>query len=87
MLRVAGHCKIDDEVIIGGNSAVQQFCSLGKGAMIGGMTGVDKSVLPYTLAMGNRCYFENLNLMVGLKRKGHDTKVIAEYRDDCKNLF
>lgn len=83
---IAGHCKIDDEVIIGGNSAVQQFCSLGKGAMIGGMTGVDKSVLPYTLAMGNRCYFENLNL-VGLKRKGHDTKVIAEYRETVKIFF
>jgi UDP-N-acetylglucosamine acyltransferase len=83
---VAGHCFIDDEVIIGGNSAVQQFCSLGKGVMIGGMTGVDKSVLPYTLAMGNRCYFENLNL-VGLKRKGYDTKVITEYRDAIKIFF
>ena len=83
---IAGHCLIDDEVIIGGNSAVQQFCSLGKGAMIGGMTGVDKSVLPYTLAMGNRCYFENLNL-VGLKRKGHDTKIITEYRDAIKIFF
>ena len=83
---VAGHCLIDDEVIIGGNSAVQQFCSLGKGAMIGGMTGVDKSILPYTLAMGNRCYFENLNL-VGLKRKGYDTKTITEYRDAIKFFF
>ena len=83
---VAGHCNIDDEVIIGGNSAVQQFCSLGKGVMIGGMTGVDKSVLPYTLALGNRCYFENLNL-IGLKRKGHETKVIAEYRDIVNFFF
>jgi len=83
---VAGHCFIGDEVIIGGNSAVQQFCSLGKGAMIGGMTGVDKSVLPYTLAMGNRCYFENLNL-VGLKRKGHNNKVINEYRDTINFFF
>ena len=83
---VAGHCFIDDEVIIGGNSAVQQFCSLGKGVMIGGMTGVDKSVLPYTLAMGNRCYFENLNL-VGLKRKGHDTKIITEYKNAIKIFF
>jgi UDP-N-acetylglucosamine acyltransferase len=83
---VAGHCNIDDEVIIGGNSAVQQFCSLGKGAMIGGMTGVNKSVLPYTLALGNRCYFENLNL-IGLKRKGHETKVIAEYRDIVNFFF
>ena len=44
---IAGHCIFDDDVI-GGNSAVLQFTKIGKGAMIGGMTGVDKDVLPFT---------------------------------------
>jgi len=83
---VAGHCFIDDEVIIGGNSAVQQFCSIGKGAMIGGMTGVNKSILPHTLATGNRCFFENLNL-VGLKRKGYGYSIINEYKELLENYF
>ena len=83
---VAGHCFIDDEVIIGGNSAVQQFCSIGKGAMIGGMTGVNKSILPHTLATGNRCFFENLNL-VGLKRKGYENSIINEYKELLENYF
>ena len=83
---IAGHCHIDDYVIIGGNSAVQQFCSIGKGSMVGGMTGVNKSVLPYSLVAGNRCYYENLNL-IGLKRKGYETKVINEYKDIVKKYF
>ena len=76
---VAGHCIIENEVVIGGNSAVQQFCNIGKGAMIGGMTGVNKNILPHTLVTGNRCEYENLNL-IGLKRKGFDNKIITEYK-------
>ena len=83
---VAGHCYIDNGAIIGGNSAVQQFCMVGKGAMIGGMTGVNKSVLPYTLATGNRCAYENLNL-IGLKRKGYDNKIINEYKEIVELFF
>ncbi len=76
---IAGHCIIENDVIIGGNSAVQQFCNIGKGAMIGGMTGVNKNILPYTLVTGNRCEYENLNL-IGLKRKGFDNIIITEYK-------
>ena len=76
---IAGHCIIENDVIIGGNSAVQQFCNIGKGAMIGGMTGVNKNVLPYTLVTGNRCAYENLNL-IGLKRKNFNNSTITEYK-------
>ena len=76
---IAGHCIIENDVIIGGNSAVQQFCNIGVGAMIGGMTGVNKNVLPYTLVTGNRCAYENLNL-IGLKRKNFNNSTITEYK-------
>ena len=76
---IAGHCIIENDVIIGGNSAVQQFCNIGKGAMIGGMTGVNKNILPYTLVTGNRCAYENLNL-IGLKRKNFNNSTITEYK-------
>jgi len=76
---IAGHCIIENDVIVGGNSAVQQFCNIGKGAMIGGMTGVNKNILPYTLVTGNRCAYENLNL-IGMKRKNFSNSIIAEYK-------
>ena len=37
---LGGHAIIEANVVIGGNSAVQQFTRIGKMAMIGGMTGV-----------------------------------------------
>ena len=83
---IAGHCIFDDDVIIGGNSAVLQFTKIGKGAMIGGMTGVDRDVLPYTLIKGNRSYFENLNL-IGLKRSGFKNDQIEDYKKVILNLF
>ena len=74
---LAGHCIINDYVVIGGNSAALQFTNIGVGSMIGGMTGVDKDILPYSLIKGNRCYYENLNL-IGLKRKGFSNKELFD---------
>ena len=44
---LGGHVTIEDSVIIGGNSAVQQFTRIGRLAMVGGMTGVLKDVIPF----------------------------------------
>jgi len=53
---LGGHVTIEDSVVIGGNSAVQQFTRIGRLAMIGGMTGVLKDVIPFGLSFGNRNY-------------------------------
>ena len=45
-------------LVIGGNSAVQQFTRIGRLAMIGGMTGVLKDVIPFGLSFGNRNYLK-----------------------------
>ena len=70
---LGGHVTIEDNVVIGGNSAVQQFTRIGRLAMIGGMTGVLKDVAPFSLSIGNRNYFQGLNL-IGLRRKNYENK-------------
>ena len=65
---LGGHVTIEDSVVIGGNSAVQQFTRIGRLAMIGGMTGVLKDVIPFGLSIGNRNHLQGLNL-IGLRRK------------------
>ena len=72
---LGGHVTIEDSVVIGGNSAVQQFTRIGRLAMIGGMTGVLKDVIPFGLSIGNRNYLQGLNL-IGLRRKKYDNKKI-----------
>ena len=70
---LGGHAIIEDSVIIGGNSAVQQHTRIGRLAMVGGMTGVLKDIIPFGLSFGNRNYLKGLNL-IGLRRNNYDNK-------------
>ncbi len=83
---LGGHVTIEDSVIIGGNSAVQQFTRIGRLAMIGGMTGVLKDVIPFGLSFGNRNYLRGINI-IGLKRKKYDNKKIMELDTAFKKIF
>lgn len=66
---LAGHCILEDDVIIGGLSGVHQWVRVGKGAIIGALTKVTHDVIPYGLVQGERGKLDGLNL-VGLKRAG-----------------
>jgi len=83
---LGGHVTIEDSVVIGGNSAVQQFTRIGRLAMIGGMTGVLKDVIPFGLSLGNRNYLRGINL-IGLKRKKYTNKKIMELDNAYKKIF
>ncbi len=83
---LGGHAHIEDNVVIGGNSAVQQFTRIGKMAMIGGMCGVVKDVIPYGMAFGNRCALQGLNL-IGLRRKDISNKEILLLSEAYKEIF
>ncbi|WP_121631853.1 acyl-ACP--UDP-N-acetylglucosamine O-acyltransferase [Tropicibacter alexandrii] len=66
---LAGHCVIEDEVIIGGLSGVHQWVRIGRGAIIGAVTMVTNDVIPHGLVQAPRGKLDGLNL-VGLKRRG-----------------
>lgn len=66
---IAGHCVLEDNVIVGGLSGVHQFVRIGKGAIIGAVTMVTNDVIPYGLVQADRGKLDGLNL-VGLKRSG-----------------
>jgi UDP-N-acetylglucosamine acyltransferase len=83
---LGGHVTIEDSVVIGGNSAVQQFTRIGRLAMIGGMTGVLKDVIPFGLSIGNRNYLQGLNL-IGLRRKKYENKKIMGLDKAYKEIF
>ena len=83
---LGGHAQIEDNVVIGGNSAVQQFTRIGKMAMIGGMCGVVKDVIPYGMAFGNRCALQGLNL-IGLRRTNIPNKDILSLSEAYKTIF
>ena len=83
---LGGHAYIEDNVIIGGNSAVQQFTRVGRSAMIGGMCGVVRDIIPYAMVHGNRSKLQGLNL-IGLRRKNIPNKDIIILNDAYKEIF
>ncbi len=76
---VAGHCIIEDDVIIGGLSGIHQFVRIGRGAIIGAVSMVTNDVIPFGLVQGPRGQLDGLNL-VGLKRRGVDRSDITALR-------
>ena len=83
---IAGHALIDDNVILGGNCGVHQFTRIGKMAMIGGMTGVSRDIIPYGLSTGNRNVLNGINI-VGLRRINISNKDIICLTDAYKDMF
>ena len=83
---LGGHAHVDNNAIIGGNSAVQQFTRVGKFAMVGGMCGVVRDVIPYGIAHGNRSILQGLNL-IGLRRKNIPNKEILSLSEAYKIIF
>ena len=83
---LGGHAEIQDNVIIGGNSAVQQFTRVGRFAMIGGMCGVVRDIIPFGIAHGNRSVLKGLNL-IGLRRNSIPNKEIIILSDAYNEIF
>ena len=83
---LGGHVTIEDSVVIGGNSAVQQFTRIGRLAMIGGMTGVLKDVIPFGLSIGNRNFLQGINL-IGLRRHKYENQKIMGLDKAYKEIF
>lgn len=72
---IGGHVRVGDGAILGGNCAVHQFCRIGRKAMIGGLSGVDRDVIPFGIVVGERGKLRGLNV-IGLKRSGIEESVV-----------
>lgn len=83
---LAGHVVVGDTVFIGGGAAVHQFVRIGRQSVIGGVTGVERDVIPYGSVMGNRARLIGLNL-IGLKRRGFGRPQIHALRAAFRALF
>jgi UDP-N-acetylglucosamine acyltransferase len=83
---LAGHCSIEDFVIIGGGAGVHQFVRVGQHAFVGGMSAIENDVIPYGMAIGNRAHLAGLNI-IGLRRRGFTRDQIHDIRRAYRLLF
>jgi len=66
---IAGYVDVEDQAFVSGGVVVHQFSKIGRLAMVGGNTRVNKDVPPYFLYSGFNVTPVGLNL-VGLRRAG-----------------
>lgn len=83
---LGGHVVIADHVFIGGNTAVHQFVRVGEGAMLGGVSGITRDVIPFGFAFGPKADLVGINV-VGLKRRGFSRSDIHRLRRAYRMLF
>jgi UDP-N-acetylglucosamine acyltransferase len=77
---LAGHVQVGDDAVMGGLTAVHQFCRIGRFAITGGCSKIVQDVPPFMIADGNPAEIRGVNL-VGLERKGfpaENVKLIKE---------
>ena len=68
---LAGHVHIESRATIGGVLGIHQFVRIGRLAMVGGMSRIDRDVPPFMLVEGNPARVRTLN-RVGLRRAGFE---------------
>lgn len=83
---LAGHVIVEDHVILGGLSAVHQFCRLGTRSIIGGCSKIVQDVPPYSTADGNPARARGLNI-IGLKRAGFSRDQMRSLRDAFRKVY
>jgi len=83
---LAGHITIEDNVIIEGVVAAQQFVNIGAHAFISGASLVRKSVPPYIRVAREPLQFIGVNT-VGLTRRGFSKDLIKNIEDIYRIIF
>lgn len=85
-VQIAGHCTIEDFVIIGGVAGVHQFSKIGKHSMIAACTMVNQDVPPFIITNRNPERFAGLNV-IGLRRRGFSNEDINVIKDVYRILY
>ncbi|MGK7917697.1 MAG: acyl-ACP--UDP-N-acetylglucosamine O-acyltransferase [Prochloraceae cyanobacterium] len=83
---LAGHIHIESKAIISGVLGVHQFVHIGRMAMVGGMSRINRDVPPFMLVEGNPARVRSLNL-IGLRRKGLSSQEIGQLKQAFRLLY
>lgn len=83
---LGGHVEIEDHVVIGGLSAMHQFCRVGTLAIIGGCSKVVQDIPPYSMCDGHPAQVRGLNL-VGLRRADFTQEKMGLLKKAYKIIF
>jgi UDP-N-acetylglucosamine acyltransferase len=75
-VELGGYVQVESKAVIGGLTGVHQWVHIGRCAMVGGMSRINRDVPPYLLIEGNPARVRGLN-RIGLNRSGVETQSSA----------
>jgi len=84
--QLGGHVEIGDYANVGGHTGIHQFCRIGKYAMLGAKSYLNKDLLPYLMASGNRAMVCGLNT-TGLLRNLFSWGEIEEIKNMMRLIY
>ena len=83
---LAGHVEVGDHAVIGGLTAVHQFCRIGRFAITGGCSKIVQDVPPFMIADGNPAKIRGIN-QVGLERHGYAPERIKPIKEAFRIIY
>ncbi len=83
---LAGHVRVEAHAIIGGLTAIHQFCRIGKHAITGGCSKIVQDVPPFMIADGNPAEVRGVNV-IGLERRGVPAETIRALKEAYRILY
>ena len=87
-VQLAGDVHLQDYAIVGGCSASHQFCTVGKHAMVGGMTKIRQDVPPFMLCDMVEGSMKVIGVnVVGLTRRGFSKDTILALKDAHRFIY
>ena len=87
-VQLAGDVHVEDWAIIGGCSAAHQFCTVGKHAMVGGMSKIRQDAPPFMLCdMSDSAMRVIGPNVVGLTRRGFKKEVIQALKEAFRFIY
>ena len=83
---LAGHVEVGDYAVLGGLTAVHQFCRIGMHALTGGCSKIVQDVPPFMIADGNPAEVRGIN-QVGLERAGFPPEKIKPIKEAFRLVY
>ena len=83
---LAGHVEVGDHAVMGGLTAVHQFCRVGRYAITGGCSKIVQDVPPFMIADGNPAEIRGVNL-VGLERKKFPPETVKLIKEAFRLIY
>ena len=83
---LAGHVEVGDHAVIGGLTAIHQFCRIGAHALTGGCSKIVQDVPPFMIADGNPAKVRSYN-KVGLERHGFSEQTQRGIKDAYRLIY